>query len=659
MAIVAQRFLADFSKENTNNPLFFSDESMSAYSELEAACNRKKTRPLDHLALHGGVSHWVRQTFRNLWATSPRQTEVRSENTQGESLTNNFRLIDVLTDMSARLLENPELLVDHSREKEELVALMKEQISAFVAEELGLPHHSYANELDWAEYVATGQVLTFHPHYKNTATRGDLLTMARKAGAVNHGAEGARYRREQEQLEVLYEQLAHELKNWQNPDVWQQTTAGQILSPAVRRQHGITDLNESVFVGNKYALVMPENSLVYPEGKAYTNIHQLVFFPQSKKAILLIEQWFDAHTYTDQATILNTWEEDAIPDGVILTEDILMSAVVTLPAELKKSPAFSVFADMARSLDAQKSDTNFRLRQQTTLGLLHANHHSIEHAATFLTQVLITEYLVCLEHPEALTDLSARLWGAYEMMAHPFLSGETFQYEAARDAYMTGYLSQWLTGTADTAHTAIPRALQEQTRRAATHAAIQNHMQYRSPGQLPLTTQQQKQRNASLEKYAKLGYPNILNRIASEAWCATGSVGGLNQVSQTLNSSLGQSVLNGHFVNMQELSKVIGHERAKDWEMGVCANPNCPRGTATQLIGECDYCLHCELLSLAGHELQKRGDSSHESDLQKLNRFAQQGFTNPDDITEAYRRQFHIGIDVLPTYMLAGETVLR
>ncbi|MCD8507004.1 hypothetical protein LRY58_01720 [Candidatus Woesebacteria bacterium] len=625
--------------------------------------SRRQNSATTSLSIHGGIKHWLREMVQQRQARQRNTAEqtTHSSQSQNTELASNFRLIDVLTSLSQRVLENPKILAKDSPERFQLEAMMREQIQAFVAEQLGLPYHSYANEVDLGKWVSDNTLETFHPKYADTETRGDLLNMARKAATVNTGAEGDRYRREQTQLEVLYhEKLTAELTNWQNESTWTPTTAGNLLSENVRTEYGLTNQEEIIYVGKKYALAMPENSQVYPEGKAYTNLHQLVYIPSQNRVLLLIEQWFDEHTYNDQAFILNSWEEDAIPDSVMLTEDILMSTLVTLPSEVQTSPAFEVFANMARQLDANQQDTQFRLNQQARLGLLHANKTSMHQAATFLTQVLITEYLVCLEYPEALSDLSARLWGAYEMMAHPFLSGHHFIYEATLKSYMDGYLGQWIHATAHLHSPQLSNSqLANRERRQTIHRRIEQQLHRRSAQeQHHLTSQQKEQRNSALQLLANNGYTNILQRVASEAWCATGNVGGLTQVSQTLNSSLGQSVMNGHFVNMNELSQLIGQDRAEKWQMGVCENPNCPRGTVTQLVGECGFCIHCELLSQSGQELTKRGEHA-DSDLARLNQFAKQPFLNPDDVSNYYRRHLKIGVDILPTYLLAGEQVLR
>ncbi|MCD8527293.1 hypothetical protein LRY65_03730 [Candidatus Woesebacteria bacterium] len=259
------------------------------------------------LSIHGGIKHWLREMVQQRQARQRNTAEqtTHSSQSQNTELASNFRLIDVLTSLSQRVLENPKILAKDSPERFQLEAMMREQIQAFVAEQLGLPYHSYANEVDLGKWVSDNTLETFHPKYADTETRGDLLNMARKAATVNTGAEGDRYRREQTQLEVLYhEKLTAELTNWQNESTWTPTTAGNLLSENVRTEYGLTNQEEIIYVGKKYALAMPENSQVYPEGKAYTNLHQLVYIPSQNRVLLLIEQWFDEHTYNDQAFIL-------------------------------------------------------------------------------------------------------------------------------------------------------------------------------------------------------------------------------------------------------------------------------------------------------------------------------------------------------------------
>ncbi|MCD8484910.1 hypothetical protein LRY60_04965 [Candidatus Woesebacteria bacterium] len=215
--------------------------------------SRRQNSATTSLSIHGGIKHWLREMVQQRQARQRNTAEqtTHSSQSQNTELASNFRLIDVLTSLSQRVLENPKILAKDSPERFQLEAMMREQIQAFVAEQLGLPYHSYANEVDLGKWVSDNTLETFHPKYADTETRGDLLNMARKAATVNTGAEGDRYRREQTQLEVLYhEKLTAELTNWQNESTWTPTTA-EICFPKMSARNMDSPIKKKSFMSAK------------------------------------------------------------------------------------------------------------------------------------------------------------------------------------------------------------------------------------------------------------------------------------------------------------------------------------------------------------------------------------------------------------------------
>src|SRR5690606_24104396 len=103
--------------------------------------------------------------------------------------------------------------------------------------------------------------------------------------------------------------------------------------------------------------------------------------------------------------------------------------------------------------------------------------------------------------------------------------------------------------------------------------------------------------------------------------------------------------------------QLIGQERAQQWQKGICLNPECPRGNAEQLVGECGFCIHCELLAQSGQELKRKEKEAQTVDA--LQKFAQRSFTSPDDIAHFYAEHFTIEVGILPSYIVGGERVLR
>src|SRR5690606_24495788 len=105
-------------------PMFFSSGQTSTrrHERTTLSFQRRET-----LNIHGGIQHWIKYIFTR------QQTEIYSSVQKESEFSTNFRLIDVLADLSKRLLENPDLLIEGTQEKQELEALLQEQISAFVS----------------------------------------------------------------------------------------------------------------------------------------------------------------------------------------------------------------------------------------------------------------------------------------------------------------------------------------------------------------------------------------------------------------------------------------------------------------------------------------------------------------------------------------------
>lgn len=610
------------------------------------------------ISLLGGVKFAISEIISKLISGKNR---ITNDNSRGI----NFRLIDVLNDVSA-LLENNHnnFIFNEGQYYLYFENLMMEQVAAFAAEIIEMPYHSTATTVDITKFISEGIFSTIHPLYEHSETKGDLLKISENAAKKNTGNEKKRHYREYLQIKKLYDFLLHELMNENDPqkifinkqeNSWSQTTVGNFLSAGARKLYELTNLNELIFVGEKYALFMPKNKNVYPENKAYTNIHQLVYIPRTQKFILLIEQWFEDHSYDDQKKIASYWDETSVDKVQKPTEKLLMDIILKLPSRMKTISSFQVFLETAQALQNAKkkenaessepaADISLKLRQQASLGILNAHSESIKQAGTFLAQILLTEYMICLYVPEALQNLQTRLLSAYEMIAHPFMSGKDFIYIVAKNAYMES-IRQWLKKVPS-------QKISSLKQRQQLSSEIKNITKIRN-FEKHLNSEQKKIRFQLLNNYRRFGYPQIVERVIKEAWCATSGVGGIPQIKNTYQSfGVTQSVLAGKTINRNELSKIIGENRASQWKNGFCENTNCQNKGIEQLIGECGFCIRCEILSNQGEKLSK--DNLSEKNNEVLD-FANNSYSHSDEIVDFYKNKFFIRVTDLPTFLISEK----
>lgn len=560
----------------------------------------------------------------------------------------NFRLLDVLAELSEVLAADPQLtpeslLQDHSPRFRQLKELLIVQLQAAVKEQLKLPHHQDANELDLAHYALGGELRLTHRNYPQK----DLIERSDLAAEKSTGEIARRYRRESNQLRRLYKtKLLPELQAL-DAQHWIQGSAAQI-APDIRNAYGLKT-DETTLFGQRHAFSMPTNKIVYAEGMSYINVFQLAYLPERQLMLVLTDQWYSELSLEQHRQVLREWENQVLPSKRDLTESVIMQTIVTLPEELKHHSLFEIFQNLSiqygkRTL-SKDGKTDYAALQQRGLGKVALQQQSIEQAATFLTQVLLTEYLVCLDHPEALAGLGVRLRDAFEFVAHPLFGGRPFAYKTTKESYFRTHLNTWL--KAQSAHNTSPEVLATKLRNLQTQV-IQHGVQRSHDDKV--------RRNEILQSIAKTD-SHILTKLISQAQCASGSLGGIETLmSSPATASLTNSVMSGHLATHGELTSLIGAERASLWHHGVCVNPHCHHAGKTQLVGECSLCLQCELLANM-NQLPGRTSTENE-DFSSASQLANHTFAN----TRAAREFFSslmVGIDELPSHFLAPESLLK
>ncbi len=460
---------------------------------------------------------------------------------------------------------------------------LETQLLAFVREELHLPVASEVHNVDLNQWLQ-GKLKIYHPRYSHF----DLLEVAQNSLDFHEGTRQQRYQREAAQVKKLYEEkLAPDLENIEN---WVSLSAQDL--PFVVRQSLHISPEEEVFVGHKYGLLRPANLEVYPDGYSYINLYQLLYIPRTKKVHLIEDFLYDELSAEDHQFLAEDWDP-TVETSENPTEKSLMDLCITLPEELRLLPGFSLFERALNTLQSEPGDAlniSLREKQQTRLGKLSSQEETLQTASTFLTQILITEYALCQEDSSLLNGLAQRLQVAFEMVAHPIVSGVEFQYKPSLDAYQNHVLPNI---------SKFRRLLKIPVRRRQSELYQEMNVRRQELRGKNADKTIKSRRSIALNALSK-DYPAILGRVSSVAQCSVGSFGGISEVFQQANSSLGQSVLQGHLLDKASLSQLIGEKRAQEWKMGQCINPRCKNGRKEQLVGECSLCFRCEMESNLG-----------------------------------------------------------
>lgn len=540
------------------------------------------------------VDRWIgspRLWMRQFWSNRLEARRPSPTTTSQPSVANTFQLIDTLVELSEEVLSRrPELSSDRDQLQQYLERTLSTQLEAALAEHRALPFHTGYAELDLQQFVLDGRLHIHHPGYRDK----DLRAYAQNAMPVAPTQEHrARYQREHDQLDELYDRFWAELTSDGSVQDWKQSRATSI-SPRVRRELGLAD-TATIWLAQKHALVMPRNKAVYADGLAYLNTYQMAYLPEQDRVVVIMDHLYRDYDLDTHAQMLEHLDDRVAFPSV--SEELVMQTVASLPSELRDTPAFEIFCQLEdrfplptpqpRSVNQSAASTLLRAEQQSKLSGLAQQRTDLNQGAAFLAQVLITEYLVCRQFPEALNGLTQRLVAAREPVMNFLLLGTSFSSEVLKQHYFETYLSAWL-----------PKLNVHSSRNQPVtqlHNTLQT-LQHQRDQLEHLDADHEHKREQSILKLAKT-YPSILLEASSQAQCALGSFGGLRNLNAlaSANSSLGQQLLRGDLLNSAQLSQVIGSERAKDWRKGVCINPECAHAGKEQMVGECGLCYSCEM----------------------------------------------------------------
>lgn len=542
-----------------------------------------------------------------------------------------FELIDILFEFLMEKMSREDEKDFHSYTAKTL----RTQLEAVLREQFQLPFQHDYSIVDLKRYVQEGILHISHPGYRDT----DLGVYFQKAAEVaSTEIQRTRYKAESDQFEELKKLIWADLQSESKPAflsdgsvntaAWSPVSAQTAVPANIAQAVGLKG-GETVYVREKYALALPVNTTLYPDGKAYLNIYSLVYIPESRQIILVTDHMYQAVPLDDHYNMLQALSDRALPafdtrwsDQV--KEKFLLELVVTLPETLKTSQTVNVFLDLMNQFPTSLPKSGqIEIDQQRIMQKFLGSRSNLSRAVAFLTQVLIAEHRVCAQHPGATNTLLERLHLAMEMVFNPLFSGEKMNVSASKQVYMDQLFKKYLPSS-ERSHLAkkpvrswvqtLPE--QSQPRRVQRLQELQS----------TVSELQVESRRMDMDKYAKspqrneairklsIHAPNILNRVVGEAMCHAGSAGGLYEsAAKSLSSSSGSFmsldmlttqrtfarfeslVESGPLHDRSFLEKEIGAQRASLWKKGSCVcGEECYFPGQEQLVGECGVCYFCE-----------------------------------------------------------------
>ena len=412
----------------------------------------------------------------------------------------------------------------------------------------------------------SGEIALYDDVYK---LRPDLLQICEDAvqSLVINQAEKDRYLLEKQQIEQLllnirdlFNQSPHawialisedkkEVKTNRNPENKTQkilenkgwktlspTDSFQFIRPEVRRKMGLTEQIEPITIGPKYLYLMPQSE-VHEGNLSVMVIAQPIFIPSLNRFILLHDQHMAPRDWSDHKKLF-TKLGISVPENFSdldfkAKEKFVMEQLISLPNNFQEKTASDTFLEIFPENKFFK-----KIRQKITRKKIEKMEPALK------------------EYAELVLD--------------------TFSDELKNDPNLE-------TNTVNKLGIFIKRVVL---------AGILDVKKISSKKRVSIFEHFKKYGNLGEEAFALSLAKNLNFSSATKAFntsliecVALSPIGSVQQLIK----------LRGSFdfasLSRKDLAKYIGSDRAKDWSMGSCVR--C--GSLNTWIGECDWCLSCEM----------------------------------------------------------------
>lgn len=327
---------------------------------------------------------------------------------------------------------------------------------------------------------------------------------------------------------------------------------------------GLTS-DEEVFVSPRFGLAMPANAYVHPGNQAYANTYQIVakldHQGQPVKYWLLSDHYYSDLSLNELQAVLNDWQlnSPAAPqeNSSGLPEEIIMSAVDSLPSRYTHQKPFLTFINLATKLqkEAQLSPELVLDQQTTVTGKVKNRQQDIDMAAALLTEILLTELALCRYLPPRHDYVGEVLQSAFEMVVLPLIVDRDLHYtpdlyQEIKSNYhrvwveykLTGvdpFEDDWATKQAKTSQ--IHQVFAQSSLTALDQPAMQQSF---GDDEVFVRQLEATKKDPSLVDFGNLmlvfsSLPEAIQGVASCAACAGGMFGGLKNTGGASTSTTG------------------------------------------------------------------------------------------------------------------------
>lgn len=310
------------------------------------------------------------------------------------------------------------------------------------------------------------------------------------------------------------------------------------IQPDVRKKMGIENHAGTISLGPKHLYVMPQ-SAIHEGNLSIIVIAQPVFIPELNRFILLHDQHMATKDFTDHIKLFKKLNKKTPTDFNSLDlsekEDFVMNTLVTLPENLQTKTASDTFFTLFPEKKFFK-----RLRQKITRKKIQKMESSLEEYAELLLDVVEKE----TTPGQQITESSVQKL-------------ENFMKRVV------------LAGILD-------------TKKISTKKRFSLFEHFKEFGNLD-------EESFALSLSSNLGFSSAVKAFdTSLVECV--ALSPFSSVQQLANLQA-NGALNPANLSRMDLSNFVGKDRAKEWKMGSCAK--C--GTTNTWIGECNWCLNCEM----------------------------------------------------------------
>jgi hypothetical protein len=519
----------------------FFDQPTSFLPIKQSVSNLKKETPNLPFSLKDLVPE---ATFLEQNSIKKPKKEIENPNKDKTIIILNFILNEVLP------------IKDREKQKELLVYFFKSILSE--TQQLPVTHLAYEITKNNNNQLAL--------HDDVYQLRPDLLKVCQEAveSLVINQAEKARYSIEKEQIEnliltlenlfslaphatldLIANQDTKELINTNKTKQklensgWKTLSPSQAFSfiqPEVKEKMKIEKISGEITVGPKYLYIMPQ-SAVHEGNMSIIVIAQPIFIPALNRFILLHDQNMAEKTWVDHEKLLKKFKKQ-IPDNFsnlkfAQKEKVVMKQLIELPKEFQTLTAKATFFEIFPEKKLLK-----KLRQKITRQRIKEMEPSLK------------------EYAELVIDVTKS-----EINKDPGLRQSTVEK-------LSNFMKRVvLSGILD-------------VKKISTKEKEKLFKHFQKFGNL-----KEKEFALSLKS---IGFSSAVKAFdTSLLECV--ALSPMSSVKQLAN--IQTNGLNPSMLTRKDLGKFVGKKRSKDWKIGSCLK--C--GGLNTWVGECDWCLNCEM----------------------------------------------------------------